>query len=91
VDFDDVLLERGYDGMKAYTQSKLAQVMFTFDMAERLWGTGVTTNALHPATLMDTKMVLETLPRFEHCAGGGRGRGAPRRLAGAGGGHGPLL
>jgi NAD(P)-dependent dehydrogenase (short-subunit alcohol dehydrogenase family) len=60
VDFDDVLLERGYDGMKAYTQSKLAQVMFTFDLAERLRGTGVTTNALHPATLMDTKMVLET-------------------------------
>src|SRR5215212_5030348 len=63
VDFDDVLLERGYDGMKAYTQSKLAQVMFTFDMAERLWGTGVTTNALHPASLMDTKMVLETFGR----------------------------
>ncbi|MDP8925656.1 MAG: SDR family oxidoreductase [Actinomycetota bacterium] len=60
LNFDDVLLERGYDGMKAYTQSKLAQVMFTFDLAERLRGTGVTTNALHPATLMDTKMVLET-------------------------------
>ncbi len=60
MDFDDVLLERCYDGMKAYTQSKLAQVMFTFDLAERLRGTGVTTNALHPATVMGTKMVLET-------------------------------
>jgi NAD(P)-dependent dehydrogenase (short-subunit alcohol dehydrogenase family) len=60
MDFDDVLLERGYDGMKAYKQSKLTQVMFTFDLAERLRSTGVTTNALHPATLMDTKMVLET-------------------------------
>ena len=54
------MLERGYDGMRAYTQSKLAQVMFTFELAERLRGTGVTVNALHPATLMDTKMVLET-------------------------------
>src|ERR671916_1256809 len=56
IDFDDVMLERGYGGMKAYTQSKLAQVMFTFELAERLKGTGVTVNALHPATLMDTKM-----------------------------------
>ena len=60
VDFRDVMLERGYDGMSAYTQSKLAQVMFTFELTEHLRGTGVTTNALHPATLMDTKMVLET-------------------------------
>jgi NAD(P)-dependent dehydrogenase (short-subunit alcohol dehydrogenase family) len=60
VDFRDVMLKRGYRGMKAYTQSKLAQVMFTFELAERLRGTGVTVNALHPATLMDTKMVRET-------------------------------
>src|SRR5918998_4256579 len=60
VDFGDVMLERGYDGMKAYTRSKLAQVMFTFELAERLQGTGVIVNALHPASLMDTKMVLET-------------------------------
>jgi NAD(P)-dependent dehydrogenase (short-subunit alcohol dehydrogenase family) len=60
VDFDDVMLERSYDGMKAYTKSKLAQVMFTFELAERLRGTGVTANALHPASLMNTKMVLET-------------------------------
>jgi NAD(P)-dependent dehydrogenase (short-subunit alcohol dehydrogenase family) len=60
VNFRDVMLKRGYSGMKAYTQSKLAQVMFTFELAERLRGTGVTVNALHPATLMDTKMVRET-------------------------------
>ncbi len=60
VDFRDIMLERGYDGMRAYTQSKLAQVMFTFELAEHLRDAGVTANALHPATLMDTKMVLET-------------------------------
>ncbi|MGD2113278.1 MAG: SDR family NAD(P)-dependent oxidoreductase [Gammaproteobacteria bacterium] len=61
VDFDDVMLERGYDGMHAYRQSKLALILFTFELAERLRaaGAGVTVNALHPATLMDTKMVRE--------------------------------
>jgi NAD(P)-dependent dehydrogenase (short-subunit alcohol dehydrogenase family) len=63
IDFDDVMLERGYGGMKAYTQSKLAQVIFTFELAERLGASGVTVNALHPASLMDTKMVLETFGR----------------------------
>jgi NAD(P)-dependent dehydrogenase (short-subunit alcohol dehydrogenase family) len=63
VDFDDVMLERGYGGMNAYRQSKLAQVMFTFELAERLRGSGVTVNALHPATLMDTRMVRNTFGR----------------------------
>ena len=63
IDFSDVMLERSYDGMVAYAQSKLAQVMFTFELAERLRSTGVTANALHPASLMDTKMVLETFGR----------------------------
>ena len=60
IDFRDVMLEQGYDAMRAYTQSKLAQIMFSFDLSERLSGTGVTVNALHPASLMDTKMVHET-------------------------------
>jgi NAD(P)-dependent dehydrogenase (short-subunit alcohol dehydrogenase family) len=63
IDFDDVMLERGYDPMRAYAQSKLAQVMFTFELAERLRAageSGVTVNALHPASLMNTKMVLES-------------------------------
>lgn len=60
ISFDDVMLERGYEGMRAYGQSKLAQIMFTFSLAERLGNTAVTANALHPASLMDTKMVLET-------------------------------
>jgi NAD(P)-dependent dehydrogenase (short-subunit alcohol dehydrogenase family) len=61
IDFDDPMLERGYDAMRAYSQSKLAQIMFTFELAERLSDTGVSVNALHPASLMDTKMVQDTL------------------------------
>ncbi|HYU38031.1 MAG TPA: SDR family NAD(P)-dependent oxidoreductase [Gemmatimonadales bacterium] len=60
VDFDDVMLERGYDGLRAYSQSKLALIAFTFELAERLRGTAVTVNALHPASLMNTKMVYES-------------------------------
>jgi NAD(P)-dependent dehydrogenase (short-subunit alcohol dehydrogenase family) len=59
IDFDDVLLERRYSGVQAYCQSKLAQVMMTFDLAESLAGRGVTATALHPGTFMPTKMVLE--------------------------------
>jgi NAD(P)-dependent dehydrogenase (short-subunit alcohol dehydrogenase family) len=57
IDFDDVMLTRGYGGSRAYAQSKLAQIMFTFDLAHELDGTGVTANCLHPATYMDTTMV----------------------------------
>jgi NAD(P)-dependent dehydrogenase (short-subunit alcohol dehydrogenase family) len=57
IDFDDVMLERGYSGVQAYCQSKLALVMMTFDLAEELEGTGVTTNCLHPGTYMPTNMV----------------------------------
>ena len=59
LDFDDPMLERGYSGSRAYAQSKLAQILFTVDLAEELEGTGVTAVALHPATLMDTPMVRE--------------------------------
>jgi NAD(P)-dependent dehydrogenase (short-subunit alcohol dehydrogenase family) len=59
IDFDDVMLERAeYAGTRAYGQSKLAQILFTFDLAEELEGTGVTTNAVHPAVFMATSMVL---------------------------------
>ena len=57
IDFDDVMLERGYDGVQAYCQSKVAQVMFTFDLAEELADRGVSATCLHPATFMPTKMV----------------------------------
>jgi NAD(P)-dependent dehydrogenase (short-subunit alcohol dehydrogenase family) len=60
IDFDDVMLSHGYDGGRAYTQSKLAQVMFTFDLAHELEGADITVNCLHPATYMDTTMVRES-------------------------------
>jgi NAD(P)-dependent dehydrogenase (short-subunit alcohol dehydrogenase family) len=61
IDFSDVMLERHFSKMQAYMQSKLAMIMMTFDMAAELDGTGVTVNALHPATFMNTKMVRESL------------------------------
>ncbi len=57
IDFDDVMIENNFSGGRAYSQSKLAQIMFTIDLAEELAGTGVVVNALHPATYMDTGMV----------------------------------
>jgi NAD(P)-dependent dehydrogenase (short-subunit alcohol dehydrogenase family) len=57
IDFDDVMLERDYGGVRAYCQSKLAQILHVVDLAERLEGTGVTATALHPATYMPTKIV----------------------------------
>jgi NAD(P)-dependent dehydrogenase (short-subunit alcohol dehydrogenase family) len=59
LDFDDVMLTRGYSGTRAYAQSKLAQIMFTVDLARELEGSGVTVNALHPATYMNTTMVRD--------------------------------
>lgn len=57
IDFDDPMMESGFSGGRAYAQSKLAQIMFTFDLAPRLEGSGVRVNAVHPAPVMDTKMM----------------------------------
>ena len=57
IDFDDVMITKGYSGTRAYAQSKLSQIMFTIDLAEELKGSGVTVNSLHPATYMNTTMV----------------------------------
>jgi NAD(P)-dependent dehydrogenase (short-subunit alcohol dehydrogenase family) len=59
IDFDDVMLTKDYSGTRAYAQSKLAQIMFTIDLASELEGSGVTVNSLHPATYMNTTMVRE--------------------------------
>lgn len=60
IDFGDVMLTRGYSGSRAYCQSKLAQILFTIDLAHELAGSGVTANALHPATYMNTTMVRQS-------------------------------
>jgi NAD(P)-dependent dehydrogenase (short-subunit alcohol dehydrogenase family) len=48
LDFDDLQNRRRYSGWRAYTQSKLANVLFTYEVARRLAGTGLVANALHP-------------------------------------------
>lgn len=58
IDWDDVMIEQNFSGGRAYAQSKLAQVMHTFDLHEELSGTGIMVNSLHPATYMPTGMVL---------------------------------
>jgi NAD(P)-dependent dehydrogenase (short-subunit alcohol dehydrogenase family) len=60
VDFGDPMLEHGYSAMRGYSQSKLAQILFTFELADRMPDREVTVNALHPATLMDTQMVRQS-------------------------------
>ncbi len=61
IDFDDIMIERNYSGGRAYGQSKLAQIMSGFSLAERT--DAVTVNSLHPATYMPTKMVLQEIGR----------------------------
>ena len=51
IDFDDLQGERSYSGARAYNQSKLANVLFTYELAKRLRGSGVTANALHPGVV----------------------------------------
>jgi NAD(P)-dependent dehydrogenase (short-subunit alcohol dehydrogenase family) len=51
IDFDDLQGERSYSGARAYNQSKLANVLFTYELARRLRSTAVTANALHPGVV----------------------------------------
>jgi len=48
IDFDDIQGEQSYSGARAYNQSKLANLLFTYELAKRLQGSGVAANALHP-------------------------------------------
>jgi NAD(P)-dependent dehydrogenase (short-subunit alcohol dehydrogenase family) len=59
IDFSDVMLNRGYSGVRAYCQSKLAQILFTVDLSQELKAKGITVNALHPSTYMNTTMVRQ--------------------------------
>lgn len=59
IDFSNIMLEKGYEGFLAYRQSKTALIMYTFDLAERLKDKGITVNVLHPASLMNTNMVMK--------------------------------
>lgn len=59
IDFDDLQIENGYTGMDAYFRSKNAQIMMAFAMADDLAGRGITINAMHPSSLMNTDMVIE--------------------------------
>lgn len=63
IDFDDPMLTRGYDGVRAYGQSKLAQIMHAIELSDRVPSAAVTANSLHPATFMPTKIVLEEVGR----------------------------
>jgi len=51
LDFADLQGERGYDGNRAYSRSKLANILFTYELARRLRGSGVTANCLHPGVI----------------------------------------
>jgi NAD(P)-dependent dehydrogenase (short-subunit alcohol dehydrogenase family) len=63
IDFDDVMLTGDYSAARAYGQSKLAQIMYTLELAERVPADEVTVNSLHPGTYMPTKIVLEEIGR----------------------------
>jgi NAD(P)-dependent dehydrogenase (short-subunit alcohol dehydrogenase family) len=59
IDFHDMKLDKAYDGYHAYARSKTALIMYTFDLAERMKDKNIMINAVHPASLMNTKMVLK--------------------------------
>lgn len=57
LNFDDIMMEKDFNSARAYSQSKLALIMYTFELAERIKEKNITVNALHPGTLLDTNMV----------------------------------
>ncbi len=61
VDFADLRMDNHYTGSQAYYRSKFALAAFTFDLAEELADSGITVNCLHPASLMNTHMVRESM------------------------------
>jgi len=57
IDFSDVVLRQQFSGQRAHRQSKLAQILIPIDLAGEFEGSGVSVNALHPATFMNTSIV----------------------------------
>jgi NAD(P)-dependent dehydrogenase (short-subunit alcohol dehydrogenase family) len=62
IDFDDLQGERAYSGPRAYNQSKLANVLFTYELARRLQGSGVTATVLHPGVVRTAFGVEDPAP-----------------------------
>ncbi|WP_052850737.1 SDR family NAD(P)-dependent oxidoreductase [Streptomyces avicenniae] len=79
LDFDDLMLEDGYEGARAYRQSKLAQIMTGFHLAARVPADEVTFTSLHPGTYMPTKLVRDWIGRSVDSVESGVA--ATRRLA----------
>jgi len=59
INFDDLNMENTYDGYLAYARSKLAFIMYTFDLSSKLKDKNIMVNAIHPSTLMNTSMVAD--------------------------------
>lgn len=57
INFNDIMMEKNFDGVAVYCQSKLALIMFTIDLAKQLKQENITVNSLHPGTYLDTNMV----------------------------------
>ena len=64
LDFSDLQSTRNYQGLAVYAKSKLANVMFSRELAERLAGTGVTSNAVHPGDVVSDILRERPLLRF---------------------------
>lgn len=81
MDLDDLQSERGYEELRAYGRSKLANVMFTYELARRLEGTGVTANCLYPG-LVSTNIDRDASQAFqEHWSGLGPSMVSPEKGA----------
>ncbi len=64
IDFDDLQNAKGYGGVKSYGRTKLMNVLFTYELARRLTGTGVTANCMHPGVI-GTRLLTEYLPMLK--------------------------
>ena len=85
INFDDIQLQQKYSGWKAYQQSKLANILFTYELAKRLEGKGVTANTLHPGFVSTN--FLEVFKGFARRLVDQEARAARGPDAGAGGSH----